>query len=391
MASRLSLFHRDRVLGAILLFIIWMAGLLWSGSCSDKKQQSCRSARRSDKASVQLDMPSETIVISTSGDLLMAAGENICRISKWCDLQARPWALSFDLSWIPEWDRRSRPYPLNTVYAAIPPNRVLYASHKEKNTFLVVWDLLQSKELWKWSFEKRWNFKDIKSSYNGRYVALYMLEDFHFVSYDQEEHRLGILDTDTEEIEWITSISAKDISLATLNSIAVSEDGKYIAAVSSHEGGFIHLTDVAQRKVLWQKVPQGSEVPIGQWTVNFNDVCFSPDSKYIYVAGNCGLFCFDRTTGRILSQWEVPSRCASVAVSPNGELVAGGMFANGFVYIWDSQTGELVRKIRTGQFTVYGLAFSPDSTLLATSGVKSTGVKIWEMPSPDSAPPEPNN
>jgi WD40 repeat protein len=148
------------------------------------------------------------------------------------------------------------------------------------------------------------------------------------------------------------------------------------------DGGFIHVVDVARQEVMWQKVPHGSEVPDGPWTVGFNDACFSPDSELIYVAGNVGLFCFDVQTGRILSQWPVAGRCIGVAASPDGRLVAGGAGGNGLVYIFDARTGSLRRTIGTGQHTIYGLTFSPDSTLLATSGVMRTGVKIWKMPSP---------
>jgi WD40 repeat protein len=214
-------------------------------------------------------------------------------------------------------------------------------------------------------------------------------ENYTYVS--QDEHRsdggrlrLGVIGTQPDKIQWVTTIRKKELFLPEVWHAAVSEDGKYLVAVGTNNGGFIHLADVTQKKVLWEKVPMGAEVPDGDWTVNFNDVCFSPDSKYVYVGGNCGLFCFDVATGKILSQWEVPGRCMSVAVSPDGKLVAGGGGGTGFVYVYHTKTGQLLRRLQTGQFTIYGLAFSPDSTLLATSGVMNTDVKIWKMPSVDS-------
>jgi WD40 repeat protein len=92
------------------------------------------------------------------------------------------------------------------------------------------------------------------------------------------------------------------------------------------------------------------------------------------------LLCFDLSSGKIVSQWLIPGRCIGVAASPDGQLVAGGGGGNGLVFVYQASTGRELLKLDTGQFTIYGLAFSPDSKLLATSGVKNTNVKIWKMP-----------
>ncbi len=84
----------------------------------------------------------------------------------------------------------------------------------------------------------------------------------------------------------------------------------------------------------------------------------------------------------------MPARAASVAISPDERLMAGGLPGTGDVYVCDvnstTRIGTPVLRLRTGQYSVYGLAFSPDSTLLATEGVKRTHIKIWKMPTPAS-------
>ena len=74
----------------------------------------------------------------------------------------------------------------------------------------------------------------------------------------------------------------------------------------------------------------------------------------------------------------------SVAVSPDERLVVGGLPGNGDVYVCDinstTRIGTPVLRIRTGQYSVNSLAFSPDSKLLATEGVLNTNIKIWKMP-----------
>jgi WD40 repeat protein len=249
----------------------------------------------------------------------------------------------------------------------------------------------------------------LRSSRNGKFLVIPLRENHDFVLNDKYEspghrrkgsredygsYRLGIVREGSDEIQWVTTIRQKVRFLPKVSQSAVSEDGKYLAAVGTSNGGFIHLADVAQKKVLWEKVPRGEEVPLSNWTVNFSDVCFSPDSKYVYVAANVGLLCFDLPTGKILSQWRMTGLCTVVDVSPDGRLVAGSGEGSVLVYVFHAKTGKVLLKLHTGQLSVCGLTFSPDSTLLATSGVRHTNVKIWKMPSvgSENAPqaPEPN-
>jgi WD40 repeat protein len=186
-------------------------------------------------------------------------------------------------------------------------------------------------------------------------------------------------------MQWLPTFFRRDWSLPHLYAVAASEDGNYICIVGTCNGGWIMLADVVQKRVLWEKLPKREDILYGRWTVCFNDVCFSPDSKRIYVAGNCGLFCFDTATGKIIKQWPM-GIAESVAVSPDERLVAVGLPGTGYVYICDVNTanpiGIPVLRLDTGQHSVYSLAFSPDSKFLATEGVLNTNIKIWKMPSP---------
>jgi WD40 repeat protein len=202
---------------------------------------------------------------------------------------------------------------------------------------------------------------------------------------ERRGYRLGLIGPSPTEIQWLPQTFFRNKhSLPLLKAVAASEDGNYVCEVGSLEGGWILLADMVRKKVVWEQVAEGKAVPQGRWTVAFNDVCFSPDSKRIYVAGNTGLFCFDTVTGKITKQWPMPARAASVAISPDERLVAGGLPGTGDVYVCDvnstTRIGTPVLRLRTGQYSVYGLAFSPDSTLLATEGVKRTHIKIWKMP-----------
>jgi WD40 repeat protein len=322
----------------------------------------------------------------TCQDLLAGTGYRLVVLWKWSDLDSPPQVIHIDDTWLPDWKSAKGPFPPNVNYALMFPERIVCGSHGKDDTLLIVRDIKGTREFKRWSAGKKWDCKGIWNTWNGKFAALCLKEKYEYVLKDKSRthegrFRLGLVDSQAEEVRWVSTVYRKESLLPNISAVAISEDGKYLAAVGTNEGGFIHMADVEQKKPLWEKVPMGKEVPMGDWTVNFNDVCFSPDSKYAYVAGNVGFLCFDVATGTILSQWPIPGRCMSVAVSPDGRLVAGGTEGSDWVYVYEARTGRLLLRIKTRQFSTYGLAFSPDSKLLATSGVKNTNIKIWKMPS----------
>lgn len=67
----------------------------------------------------------------------------------------------------------------------------------------------------------------------------------------------------------------------------------------------------------------------------------------------------------------------SIAVSPNGALVAGGGLGKQ-VRVWDSQTGELVHQFDGHGPLVRAVAFHPDGNLLATADDEGV-VRLWDV------------
>ncbi len=64
-------------------------------------------------------------------------------------------------------------------------------------------------------------------------------------------------------------------------------------------------------------------------------------------------------------------------------VIAAPCIANvqSWVLLWDTQTGKRLMVIKPGQYTVNGLAFSPDSSLLATGDlIGRVPMKIWRLP-----------
>jgi hypothetical protein len=379
--------------------------LAYCVSCSDNDRPPAEEAVSTKTPMLELDAQRcFTDNVFTYQNMLVAVGCDVLYVWDWANLGGGAERTTFDESWV-QLDLLNEPIkPTNCGYSLMFPGRIVCASHREDDTRIVIRGMEGSSELRHWSLGRRWNCQQLRNTRNGKWVAVHLVEDYKFVRADKDEfrgrrrpnsrndegrHQLGVISEEADEIRWVSTIYRHFHTLPDLSSMAVSEDGKYLAAVGASGdappvgtigGGFIHVADVNKQARLWQKVPHGSEVPHGPWTVNFNDVCFSPDGKRVYVAGNLGLFCFDVATGRILSQWQIGGRFVGVDVSPDGSLVAGGTAISGYAYVYDAKTGKLLLRLDTDQGTLYRLTFSPDSTLLATSGTKRWNVKIWKMP-----------
>ena len=365
-------------------------------SCSDTDEYPPENCPSKKIPTVELKTTVDMGSISTFQTILQGSGQDgFLYLWQWPDLNAEAQKVKVDL-WFPRreyslYPRMGSPtLPLNrgsTLMAS--SSQAIYASHEDENTSIVLRNINKDHEVKRWSLGKEWYCELLRCTRNGKHTALFLRELYRYVvkdstRNDEGRYRFSIIDPQSDEIPTVGLIYTKELLLPSVHGIAVSEDGKFFVAVGTNSGGWIYLADVTEKRALWQKVPHGDEVPHGIWTVNFNDVCFSPDSKRIYVAGNCGLFCFDVATGKILSQWQIGGRFMSVDVSPDGRLVAGGTSISGFVYIYETRTGKLLLKLITGQYSIYSLAFSPDSSQLATSGALKTNIKIWEMPFADS-------
>lgn len=302
--------------------------------------------------------------LSTVNKQLVGVGNDNMYVWDWTDLSESPAVCQIDTTYAAY---------ITGGYAIIdlPTNHPLY-----KTTPIVCRKLKDENFINKWSLDKEWFTEHIAMDRNGKSAIVHIIEDYWYLKQksrkDAGGHRIGLVDPNSKEINWLTTFFEGECG-PMVHRLDLSENNKYVVVVGANNGGWIMVIDVEKKKVIWEQVPS--------WSVNFNDVCFSMDSKTIYIGGNGGVYHFDIKTGKVTWPWsEMEERCVGITVSPDGRLIAAGAVASGNLYIIDVKTGKTIKKIQTGQYTLYNVAFSPDSKLLATGGVKSTNVKIWKMP-----------
>ena len=139
--------------------------------------------------------------------------------------------------------------------------------------------------------------------------------------------------------------------------LALSPDGKTLASAS---------WDHTVR--LWPLAGGEPRVLRGN-AQNVNGVAFSPGGKQVISAGYDATLRIWRLDGASVIVRNLPSPLNTVAVAPDGEIVAAG--ATGMVFFL-SPTGEMRGAVETSPTPVIQVALSPDGKLIAAAGVRGS-------------------
>jgi WD40 repeat protein len=180
-------------------------------------------------------------------------------------------------------------------------------------------------------------------------------------------------------------------------SVAYSPDGRWIATASWD--GTARLWDAQTGKEV-----RRLDVPAPRgYTAHLTQILFSPDNELVVVArqappNEAGVIVWNRPTGEKVR--EFPGGYGSVAVSPDGRLIAcggwgrGAAVNSGVVRVYELATGKPVRELRGHQSRIDLLAFSPDGkTVIAQVGIPRpplpggiermgfdpSGVRAWDV------------
>ena len=159
---------------------------------------------------------------------------------------------------------------------------------------------------------------------------------------------------------------------------AFSPDGRRLA-VAAGGSGTVHVVDLETRR----------EVLVLDRNEGILDLDWSPDGRWLAASGNFGASVYDARTGRLRPVTPGPTgRVNSVAWSPDSSLLAtASEDGTARVFVLARGGREVVRlaaqDMRNG---VRSVAFSPDGRELMTSDWAITSVKVWDVR--DEAAPE---
>ncbi len=139
--------------------------------------------------------------------------------------------------------------------------------------------------------------------------------------------------------------------------LAVSSDGAILASAS-----WDHTVRLWPLAGGTPRVLEGT----GQ---SVNGVAFTPDGKSVISAGYDGSVRFWSLSGEPANNRSLPTPLNTVAVAPDGEIVAAG--ADGKVY-WLSPGGELQASLQASPVPIISVAISPDGKLIAAAGIRGS-------------------
>jgi len=297
--------------------------------------------------------------VSTYGEqLIVISQENDVYTWNWNDLYGRPQIGS-----------------VNAQKAiAMSPGRVVWVPFA-RDDVLIMSNLRGDKELKRLPLGVGRKCKQIAASPNGKHAVI----AFTIGGDSDRRIQLAAIDSDLTSIRPVETKTMEDG--LRLNDVGISNDGTFIAAVGGSEMGWLLVAGANDKRMLWEHY-------VGDCN-ELNKVVFSPDGQMVY-ASEPGrtVYIFDIAAKKLVKRLVIdkhkvpannPQTISSIAVSPDGHLLAAVSPPRSRVWVWDAKSGAVFIVINPSQYVVGDILFSPDSSQLATAELVGGSIKIWRL------------
>jgi WD40 repeat protein len=155
--------------------------------------------------------------------------------------------------------------------------------------------------------------------------------------------------------------------------LAISPDSQWLVAGCKQGNAYLfNLTQHDQPRVL-----QAYTGPPSYWS-GIEAVAFAPDGQS-FATGGMMLRLWQTGAGTLIRELkrEGSARLNCLAFSPDGAVLAG-VDRDGWLALWNPQTGEQTKSVRAHTGASFGLAFASDGNRLATVDRKEYAIKIWD-------------
>src|SRR5690606_13597593 len=110
---------------------------------------------------------------------------------------------------------------------------------------------------------------------------------------------------------------------------------------------------------------------------NVTGVAYSPDGSILAVVDSFTVKLYDASNYQLLRELDGDGIVDALAFSPDGTLIA--YTSSRGLYVFDVETGELLASLDDHNDWLNSVAWSPDQTLIATSGSDHT-VRVYGLP-----------
>ena len=125
---------------------------------------------------------------------------------------------------------------------------------------------------------------------------------------------------------------------------------------------FCQLNTFSEDTTQW-RLPEGAKARLGKGSIR--QIAYSPNGKYLAVAGSVGIWIYDMTTYQeVKLLTEFNSGVSSVVFSPDGNRIISGN-EDGTVSLWNTHTGEHIQTFKIS-VSILSVAISPDGKIIAT-------------------------